>query len=93
VLSITILAVTCVSIRAPRAGGDLAAKVNLALALLFQSAPPVRGAIGQRIGLQSARRVSIRAPRAGGDRPQHADRHDQPVSIRAPRAGGDLGYR
>jgi len=56
-----------VSIRAPRAGGDAALIVPLRMTGLFQSAPPVRGAICRCREGGEGERVSIRAPRAGGD--------------------------
>ena len=56
----------------------------------FQSAPPVKGAIGgDEIGGLGGD-VSIRAPREGGDSEALAFDGVADVSIRAPREGGDV---
>ena len=57
---------------------------------MFQSAPPVKGAILFRVPLRLIMDVSIRAPREGGDSLCLTIRILIPVSIRAPREGGDL---
>ena len=56
-----------VSIRAPREGGDLPSQAAQAVETLFQSAPPVKGAISEMDGYLRGGEVSIRAPREGGD--------------------------
>ena len=58
---------TGVSIRAPRAGGDYTRLGLLVVEMVFQSAPPARGAIAERPEPVRLAAVSIRAPRAGGD--------------------------
>jgi len=57
--------------------------------LLFQSAPPVKGAMNTIKALRKNLRVSIRAPREGGDNLVQAQISMFQVSIRAPREGGD----
>ena len=56
-----------VSIRAPRAGGDLAPPEDASGSVRFQSAPPARGATVCAHVAPQVPPVSIRAPRAGGD--------------------------
>ena len=79
-----------VSIRAPRAGGDISLRSSVRVRLSFQSAPPARGATGRPVRIGRILGVSIRAPRAGGDPPAEQREGQVPVSIRAPRAGGDV---
>ena len=55
----------------------------------FQSAPPVKGAIGNRSKRERVGTVSIRAPREGGDDLTGEIEEEREVSIRAPREGGD----
>ena len=55
----------------------------------FQSAPPVKGAIGNHLCCGMVVEVSIRAPREGGDHPDSTVLVQGFVSIRAPREGGD----
>ena len=59
--------------------------------VLFQSAPPVKGAIGLQRPHARDDRVSIRAPREGGDEALALNILGLYVSIRAPREGGDRG--
>ena len=56
---------------------------------MFQSAPPVKGAIYGGSGLVGLGGVSIRAPREGGDHEAGVSVAVAFVSIRAPREGGD----
>ena len=55
----------------------------------FQSAPPVKGAMGLKRFHHGVRGVSIRAPREGGDGTGNRVSPERAVSIRAPREGGD----
>ena len=56
---------------------------------MFQSAPPVKGAIASCKQLENTIPVSIRAPREGGDVAFQGVASGCRVSIRAPREGGD----
>ena len=63
---------TCVSIHAPRAGGDVGAVTHVPPVNAFQSTPPARGATTAVAASYANNRVSIHAPRAGGDRQRFA---------------------
>ena len=57
-----------VSIRAPRTGSDAGITSHSgSLYIVFQSAPPARGATGISLSGIASPRVSIRAPRTGSD--------------------------
>ena len=56
-----------VSIRAPREGGDFIEFWRWSAIRMFQSAPPVKGAISSANSCAGYIQVSIRAPREGGD--------------------------
>ena len=56
---------------------------------MFQSAPPVKGAILYNFTHKVWQYVSIRAPREGGDMELMRAGSFHTVSIRAPREGGD----
>jgi len=58
--------------------------------IVFQSAPPAKGATRRRRFQRHRLRVSIRAPREGGDGGCGSAEPEGEVSIRAPREGGDL---
>jgi len=76
--------------RPPRGGRPVEVIGDINDDVVFQSAPPARGATGLTQFMPPTGRVSIRAPRAGGDRCRQASiRRAHRVSIRAPRAGGD----
>ena len=78
-----------ISIHAPREGGDDTNGGFIAIHMLFQSTPPVRGAtfLGH---LQSAgTEISIHAPREGGDIQKPDNMRLAGISIHAPREGGD----
>ncbi len=61
--------------------------------VLFQSAPPVKGATSFHRSRSGTLDVSIRAPREGGDESQRVHLTVFAVSIRAPREGGDRNLR
>ena len=64
----TPVAVSRISIHAPREGGDSACGQNPCFPAGFQSTPPARGAtLEKKILLNYYTRISIHAPREGGD--------------------------
>ncbi len=78
-----------VSIRAPRAGGDVRFKCAKKVRLPFQSAPPVRGATFVDPDICGPLVFQSAPPVRGATGDLRVLGHGAEVSIRAPRAGGD----
>ena len=79
----------CISIHAPREGGDSSSRHGSNSCFVFQSTPPARGATVLCQPVFVYWQISIHAPREGGDpagAPPHPRRY---ISIHAPREGGD----
>ena len=77
-----------ISIHAPRAGRD-SLRLQMPLALKFQSTRPVRGATLRVGNLSLMENISIHAPRAGRDCEARVAVNAAVISIHAPRAGRD----
>ncbi len=82
-----------VSIRAPRAGGDLDAAASIPAPSSFQSAPPARGATRFSILTCGFKMFQSAPPARGATSLRVTWFWFKTVSIRAPRAGGDAGLR
>ncbi len=79
-----------ISIHAPRAGRDNAAKAGVGSTMLFQSTRPVRGATSHRnLSCTAAQGFNPRAPCGARLSLEHGDGSGGNVSIHAPRAGRD----
>ena len=80
----------CISIHAPREGGDHICKVANNLIKIFQSTPPARGATFLICLSMPFSFISIHAPREGGDHMILVlSIQFLQISIHAPREGGD----
>ena len=83
----------CISIHAPREGGDLLVRLFSSLILLFQSTPPARGATNL-LQLLLIHRINFnpRPPRGGRLNQLKLFNNKFLISIHAPREGGDRSY-
>ena len=90
-MSIRIIPIrNCVSIHAPRTGGDHGVQIYRTLGYRFNPRPPARGATGRYIPQSAQERSFNPRPPHGGRRTRpRCRRHDSEVSIHAPRTGGD----
>ena len=78
-----------ISIHAPRTGRDTKCSSTSAVANLFQSTRPVRGATIAGMRVSSTDCISIHAPRTGRDAKDITAKTDSYISIHAPRTGRD----
>ena len=80
----------CISIHAPREGGDAAFRRLGDRFYNFNPRPPRGGRRRIKLNATQAAGISIHAPREGGDKRLFIPSPTQYISIHAPREGGDV---